>query len=68
MKIDVEGAEVEVLRGLEKTISHNPNLKLLVEVHSNETLAQCLSILEKPGYEICGVQRHLFATPVAEGS
>lgn len=64
LKIDVEGAEVEVLRGLEKTISHNPNLKILVEVHSPEALEQCLSLLEKPGYEIRGVQRHLFAKPI----
>lgn len=67
LKIDVEGAEVEVLRGLEKTLSQNPNLKLLVEIHSDETLAQCLSILEKPGYEIRGVQRHLLATPITGG-
>lgn len=67
LKVDVEGAEVEVLRGLEKTMSRNPNLKILVEVHSSDTLTQCLSILEKPGYEIRGVQRHLFATPITGG-
>ena len=34
VKIDVQGAEVEVIRGMEKAISRSPNLRLLVELHS----------------------------------
>lgn len=65
VKIDVEGAEFRVLRGLKKTIRRNSGLKILVEVHSEETLAQCLSILQKPGYEIHSLDNyHIFATPV----
>lgn len=34
VKIDVEGAEVEVLEGMRKIIDNSQNLKILVEVHS----------------------------------
>jgi hypothetical protein len=37
VKIDVEGAETEVLLGMKETIENSPNLKMLVEVNrSNE--------------------------------
>ena len=37
VKIDVEGAETEVLVGMKETIENSPNLKMLVEVNrSNE--------------------------------
>lgn len=37
VKIDVEGAETDVLVGMKKTIENSPNLKILVEVNrSNE--------------------------------
>ena len=63
IKIDVEGAEVEVLQGLEKTMSRSPNLKLLLEVHTNETAEKCLSLLKKRGYEIRWIDnRHLFVS------
>lgn len=65
VKIDVEGAEVEVLQGMEKTISHSPNLRLLVELHSDETIEKCLSMLTEKGYEVKRVAWHIFAVPVA---
>ncbi len=66
IKIDVQGAEVEVLRGLEKTMSRSPNLKLIVEVHSEEISGKCLSILKDAGYEVRWIShQHLFASPVA---
>jgi len=33
VKIDVEGAEVEVLEGMSEIIKNSPDLKILVEVH-----------------------------------
>ena len=33
VKIDVEGAEVEVLEGMREVIENNPNLRILIEVH-----------------------------------
>lgn len=33
MKIDVEGADMNVLRGAEKTISRNPNIVIFLDVH-----------------------------------
>lgn len=54
-----------MLKGLEKTISHNPNLKLIVEVHSDEIREECLSILQEKGYAVREISdRHLFAIPV----
>jgi len=68
VKIDVEGAEVEVLQGLEKTMSRSPNLKLLVEVHTNETAEKCLSLLKKRGYEIRWIDgNHLFVSSADQG-
>ncbi len=64
IKIDVEGAEVEVLQGMEKTISRNPELKLLVELHSGETTEKCLSLLKGKGYEVRQIDHnHIFALP-----
>ena len=34
MKIDVEGAELDVLRGAETTLSCNKNMSVLIEVHT----------------------------------
>ncbi len=63
VKIDVEGAEVEVLQGLEKTMSRNPNLKLQVEVHTSETADKCLSLVTKRGFEARWLDdRHLFVS------
>ena len=33
MKMDIEGAEVEALRGAKKILSHNEHVKILVEIH-----------------------------------
>ena len=67
VKVDVQGAEVEVLQGLEKTISHSPNLRLIIEVHSNETREKCLSILKDKGYDVRWISNlHLFASPAAQ--
>ena len=38
LKIDVEGAEVEVLKGARKIIQNSPCLKMLVEVEKNNEI------------------------------
>jgi FkbM family methyltransferase len=38
-KIDVEGAEVEVLKGMNDTIRRNPNIKFLIEVRKEKEKA-----------------------------
>jgi hypothetical protein len=46
-KIDVEGAEYEVLKGASNIISHSKDISLLIEVHnlsgSNSTLYEHIS-------------------------
>ena len=65
IKIDVEGAEVEVLRGLGKTISRSPLLKLLVEVHSDKLKQSCLPILRERRREVRQINGdHLFASHI----
>jgi Methyltransferase FkbM domain len=46
IKIDVEGAELEVLKGAEGLLSRSTDIALLVEVHSPD--------LVKPIVELCG--------------
>jgi hypothetical protein len=50
IKVDVEGAEVEVLRGSERVLAaYHPIL--LVEVHGLNLESQCLSLLSDAGYD-----------------
>jgi FkbM family methyltransferase len=46
IKIDVEGAEVEVLEGAQKTIAKSDSLKILFEAHNQENLEKCQEILK----------------------
>lgn len=51
MKIDVEGAELLVLRGALHTIrTHHP--EIFAEVHSPALLSQCVGLLQLEGYTI----------------
>lgn len=52
MKIDVEGVEVEVLIGAENIISHNPQLKILIEVHSENDILKIKNILDRNKFSI----------------
>jgi FkbM family methyltransferase len=51
MKIDVEGAEVFVLRGAKKLLAeHHP--KLFMEIHSRELARECAALLGEFGYSV----------------
>lgn len=58
MKIDVEGAEFEVLKGFEKTLQDSDNLKLFIELHPDripdfgESKENLLSFLKSSGFSI----------------
>ena len=53
VKIDVEGFEMEVLRGARDLLEHG-NVDLLVETHSAELERDCMSFLQDAGYR-CSV-------------
>jgi FkbM family methyltransferase len=51
VKVDTEGAEVDVLAGAEQTIrTHRPDL--LLEIHTLENLAFCQALLADWGYQV----------------
>jgi len=51
VKIDVEGAEVEVLKGGDKLLSSN-DIQLIIEVHSKKNLPLVENILKKYQFQI----------------
>jgi len=63
IKCDVEGAEVEVLRGAERTLrEHRP--WILCEMHSEANDRTCRELLENLGYKIDVVDsHHILAAP-----
>jgi hypothetical protein len=50
IKIDVDGGELHVLKGVEKTLTRN-NCKVIVETHSKELEENCIKYLENIGYK-----------------
>jgi FkbM family methyltransferase len=46
IKIDVEGAELEVLKGAVKTLSSNKNITLVIEIHGIEIYREMIDYLE----------------------
>ena len=60
MKIDVEGADLLVLRGAERTLrSMNVRLLMDVDVHSNAERKELFDLLQSCGYEIYRIGREL---------
>jgi FkbM family methyltransferase len=57
VKIDVEGAELRVLKGAERILQRGPHI--LLSVHSASLCAECLDYLAHRGYRV---------TPLSEGA
>jgi hypothetical protein len=53
IKMDVEGAEADVLRGGQRTLAHGPSL--IIEVHGVEAERDCLRILGTQGYDVVAI-------------
>ena len=52
VKIDVEGAELEVLKGAVNTLSSNKDLTLLIEVHGEANYRPILEIFKEHKFQI----------------
>jgi len=50
IKIDVEGAEIEVLKGAKKTLKKHP--KLIIEIEDSSNLKNVRNFLERFGYKL----------------
>ena len=51
VKIDVEGAEAEVLKGADKVLAKS-RPKLLIAIHGQERASKCFAILQSYGYSM----------------
>ena len=66
MKVDVEGAEMRVLRGAVRTIEKSKDLKLIVEI-SEENLKEVLEYLQKFGFSLSCLSRgYYYADKIAK--
>jgi FkbM family methyltransferase len=52
IKIDVEGAEYEVLKGAKETLSINKRLSILIEVHGKDTYGPTIELLRSNNFNI----------------
>jgi FkbM family methyltransferase len=52
IKIDVEGAELEVLKGAQNVLSENKDIALLIEVHGSENYRPILNFLSSYNFKI----------------
>ncbi len=52
LKIDVEGAEYEVLKGSSQILAASKDISLLIEVHGRETYRPVLELLRSHAFEI----------------
>jgi FkbM family methyltransferase len=56
MKIDIEGAEPEVLRGAEELLSQGKILKIIFEGDRKEIADECITLLEQRGYTVKAIE------------
>jgi hypothetical protein len=52
IKIDVEGAEYEVLKGAKEILSASKDISILVEVHGKDTYGPTIELLRSNNFKI----------------
>ena len=52
IKIDVKGAELEVLKGAHKTLSEAKNIALIIEIHSLDFYINIIKYLDSCNFKI----------------
>jgi FkbM family methyltransferase len=52
IKIDVEGAELEVLKGAHNILSNSNDIRILIEIHSQENYKLVIEFLASYGFDI----------------
>lgn len=52
IKIDVEGAELDALKGTEKILANSKDLTLIIEIHGSEIFTQITGFLEAHSFRI----------------
>ena len=57
IKVDVEGSEYEVLKGLIKTLKNSRECRVIVEI-LNKNKEKCLKLMDKLGYVGCEVKHN----------
>jgi FkbM family methyltransferase len=62
IKIDAEGGELSILRGMKETMSHGPRMMVEVNTHHEEVF----SILTGAGYEMFNASRNRVTSPDAD--
>jgi FkbM family methyltransferase len=65
MKIDVEGAELELLRGAARLLAAEPNLLIILSTHTAELHDACCAVLRTAGFTI--IETSAVALARAEG-
>jgi len=65
LKIDVEGAELELLRGAARLLAHEPNLLIILSTHTAELHDSCCTLLRTAGFVI--IETSAVALARAEG-
>lgn len=61
LKIDVEGSELDVLKGAQETITKNL-MRIVLETHSQQSKKQIVQYLTSKGYAVLSIPPYLYAS------
>jgi FkbM family methyltransferase len=58
IKMDVEGAEMQVLEGAAELLRNSQRLKLLIDIHSQQLGEDVFDLLQSHGFKMFTIERH----------